>query len=396
MTAHIVALTDDSHAEDLGSGVPNLNHIIATSMAAPTGLELLLQINEEHSRIFVDRSVASERRLYRARHQTEIAALKCMDGRLHLPVMTQTPLGIIQPWRNIGGKFDLGWFAFQESIGRWVDYAMNQGRRCLVIVTYHYSRGDHHRGCAGFGYDTNAARQSARRLKQQFDRVFGKSAVHTIVVGIETDHESLILHGEEQATELETPLDRQTNMIVDLATVGDVDEKWVHDLIDRLYPSMPDEIKHDFAPLIVGNIAHSLSVQQKQRPVTDVVHREWVIGIGRGFDWLHKINTALLVGPYDPNMASAIATAGTIVMNNIKEGRVSGRVVLMSSAPFRESVGYPPALAAEKAKYHRRFAYDVLRDKVPEIVPYLEHAAVRVDMNTRKLEMLERYEPTEI
>jgi len=66
-----------------------------------TGIDFLLDLNERHSRAFMD--LSSERRRYRGEHLTEIAALKCMDGRLHLPVMTQTALGIIHPFRNLGG-----------------------------------------------------------------------------------------------------------------------------------------------------------------------------------------------------------------------------------------------------------------------------------------------------
>ncbi|MDX9707578.1 MAG: hypothetical protein RBT86_08365, partial [Azospira sp.] len=47
------------------------------------------------------------RERYLARHPTAIAVLKCMDGRINIPVATQTPLGIIQPFRNLGGIFDL-------------------------------------------------------------------------------------------------------------------------------------------------------------------------------------------------------------------------------------------------------------------------------------------------
>jgi hypothetical protein len=43
-----------------------------------------------------------------------------MDGRLNLPVMTQTAVGIIQPFRNLGGKFDLGWPFFQATLETWI------------------------------------------------------------------------------------------------------------------------------------------------------------------------------------------------------------------------------------------------------------------------------------
>ena len=47
-----------------------------------------------------------------------------MDGRLNLALMTETPPGIVQPFRNIGGKFDLGWPYFGILMREWVDYAV--------------------------------------------------------------------------------------------------------------------------------------------------------------------------------------------------------------------------------------------------------------------------------
>jgi hypothetical protein len=50
-----------------------------------------------------------DRSSYMAHHPTAIAAFMCMDGRVNVPLVTNTPRGIIQPFRNLGGRFDLGW-----------------------------------------------------------------------------------------------------------------------------------------------------------------------------------------------------------------------------------------------------------------------------------------------
>ena len=338
-------------------------------------LESLLNINTEQAKKFADPAAALERRRYRYEHPTEIAALKCMDGRLHLPVMTQTPAGIIQPWRNIGSKFDLGWYGFQASMASWVEYAIRNGKRCLVLTTYHYARGDHHRGCKGFGYDTEAAKASAMNLKAQFDRVFGASVVHTITVGIETDLEALILHGEK-------------GQVVDLAEQSLIDSDNLKRLLEDLYPSMDPQVRRDFLPLVEGNIRHIAEVRASNRPTVETEHREWVLGIGRGFDWLHKINTALLVGPFDPSVAPSIAIAAKLLLGNIQEGRIKSKVVLMSSALYPRSTGYEPALAKEKALFYLNFASEIIEREVPELLPYLEKVAIRVDINTRKGEVV--------
>jgi hypothetical protein len=344
-------------------------------------IQQLIDLNRHHSELFTSAALTLERRCYRGSHPTEIGVLKCMDGRLNLPVMTKTALGIIQPWRNIAGRFDLGWIAFQQSVGAWVEYAGRRGRNCLVLVTYHYSRGDKHRGCAGFNYDTEQALKFTKKLTADFREVFGNSVVHTIQVGVETDLDALILHGEH-------------GEIVDLSTVCDSTLDNILNLLHGLYPSMPRQTLHDFAPLVIGNIAHIAEIRADKRQLVDTQHREHVIAVGRGFDWLHELNLAIIVGPFDPDLRSAIVTAGKIVWSNINEGRVdpSEGVVLMASAAFRDQAGPEPLLAEKKARFLLGFALDALTASVPQIMPHLKHLAVRLNMHTRLMDVLAQSE----
>jgi hypothetical protein len=340
------------------------------------GIDFLLELNAKHSQEYIN--LASERRRYRGEHPTEIAALKCMDGRLHLPVMTKTALGIIQPFRNLGGKFDLGWPFFQAKIDEWVQYSTSRGRHCLVFVTYHYARGDKHRGCRGFAYDTEAAYASAIKLKKQFERVYGNRAVYPIVCGIETDLDALVLHGEN-------------NEKIDLAEFKSTDTTEIEAMIRKLYPTMPERIRLDMLPLVEGNIRHTGEIINSNRPVAESEHKEWVLGIGRGFDWLHLINTAFIVGPYDPNLASAIETAAVLLKGNIDDKRVDSEgIVLMTSSSYRDSAGPERSLAQEKAKFLSRFALDIIKQKVPDLVPHLQLLTGCVDLNTRKFDVIER------
>lgn len=346
-------------------------------MGTNTGIDFLLELNAKHAQAFVD--LASERRRYRGEHPTEIAALKCMDGRLHLPVMTQTALGIIQPFRNLGGKFDLGWPFFQASIDHWVQYSISRGRHCLVFVTYHYARGDSHRGCRGFHYDTDAAKSASIKLKKQFERVYGRNAVIPIVCGIETDLDALILHGDDE------------NSVVDLAKIKQTSQIELEEMLYSLYPSMPEKVVHDLIPLVRGNIRHIGEIRASNRPTEEAEHKEWVLGVGRGFDWLHLINTAFIVGPFDPNLSVAIETAAKLLKGNIDEGRVDpSGIVLLTSAAYRDVAGSEYLLAKEKAVFLSRFALDIIKEKVPDLVPHLQILTGATDMNTRKFEVIER------
>ncbi|MBI5135278.1 hypothetical protein HZA86_03540 [Candidatus Uhrbacteria bacterium] len=346
-----------------------------------TGIEYLLELNKENSETYCNPGTALERRLYRAQHPTEIGVLKCMDGRLHAAVMTNTALGILQPWRNLGGRFNLGWIAFQQSIESWVKYAVHRGRHCLILVTYHYARGNTHRGCRGFNYDADEAQRYTHNLKQQFDRVFGTNVVYTLQCGIETDYESLILHGSN-------------GEMVDMADVIDTSTDALVSLLSRLYPNMPQAIVPDVIPLLQGNIQHIAKIRSSNRPDVEAEHREWVLGVGRGFDWLHEINMALIVGPFDPYLADAIATAATLIKGNLDEGRISKDtgVVLLSSAPYRDPAGPERLLAQEKALFLDNFALDVIGQRVPELIPYLRRLVVTIDHNTRAVDVLERHE----
>lgn len=340
-------------------------------------ISALLELNREHSKLFVAEHL--DRVRYRVEHSTEFAALKCMDGRIHLPLMTKTPLGIIQPWRNLGGRFDLGWPFFQETLLRWVNYSIGRGRRCVIFVTYHFSRGELHRGCRGFNYDKDAAFAAAKALKHQCEEVFGKTVVFPILCGIETDLDAMILHGD--------------SMEVDLSEIRDLGEAILDPMLQNLYPGMLGEIRRDLIPLVQGNIAHIGEVRAKGRSPADADHKEWVLGIGRGFDWLHAPNTALIVGPYDPSLDDAIETAARLLKSNIDDGRIQIRegngLVLLTSAPYREGSGPEKNLAREKARYLGEFAWRVIKDHVPELVPHLTRLSGTVYLETREFTPLE-------
>ncbi len=296
-----------------------------------------------------------------------------MDGRLHLPIITKTPLGMIRPFRNLGGQFDLGWPFFGLLVKEWVEHSISRGRNCIVLSTYHYSKSDKHLGCRGFNYDTNLARTETIRLKEQFERVFGKlhSVVYPIVLGIETDEDALILHGEN-------------GELFDLSTVTEITTKELSKKISALFPDMRQRMADDLLPLLIGNIEHIKEIREIKRETNDINHREFVLGVGRGFDWLHLHNKALLVGPFSYNLREPIGKAASILLDNIKEGRINKEdgIVLMISAVYRKKVGIDYQLAQEKAISLAELSVQTIKEVVPELMPYLNVLVGTVDMNT--------------
>ncbi|RJQ34665.1 hypothetical protein C4556_02060 [Candidatus Parcubacteria bacterium] len=341
-------------------------------------VKFILDRNKAQSKDFCSPGAQLGRRLYRAQHPSEIIALKCMDGRLNLSIMTNTPPGIIKPYRNIGGKFDLGWPFFGRLILDDVEYSVSKGRPTVVLSTYHFSKGDTHRGCAGHGYDTGAARKGAFRLAEQFKSAFGGNhvAVFPMVVAIETDEGGLVFHGEGKET-------------FDVANHADASADNIHSQLRHMYPEVPDNIIDDLLPLVAGNQKYVKAIRASKRPVVEMEHKEQIIAVGRGFDWLHLPNRALMIGPYDPDWENAVATAGKIILGNMKAKRVPEKdgALLLVLAPFR-TIGADAGVAVEKAEYLAREAEKVLKEQTPTIMKKLRILVGTVDMNTRNFYQL--------
>lgn len=337
-------------------------------------LEWLWQLSREHS----DRYCAPENHLsrqrYLAEHNTQIIALKCMDGRIHLPYATQTPLGIITPFRNLGGIFDLGWPYMGDLLADAVGNAVQQGRRVLIIITYHYSRGDHARGCAGFNCDRAAAMAHAHAIQQQVQTIFGAGhqTVYPVVCGFETDDDALILHGAN-------------NELVDMAALTPAEVEQLPSRVASLFPDMPTTVQRDFLPLLKGNARHVAEIRHSHRQL-DIEHREWMICIGRGFDFLHVPNVALIIGPYSPDLSHPIEQAAGIIRANMEKGRIpDDGFLLLSSAPYNEP-GPDHARAQLKADFMARFAADVIEKSQPELAQKMIRRNAVLHWPTRRLE----------
>ena len=104
-------------------------------------IDWLLDLARKHSASYCSPESFLARERYLAEHPSAIVVLKCMDGRINIPVATNTPPGIIQPIRNLGGMFNLGWPHLGEVLANYVHERVSTGRRVLMLITYHFSRG---------------------------------------------------------------------------------------------------------------------------------------------------------------------------------------------------------------------------------------------------------------
>ncbi|MEK7131474.1 MAG: hypothetical protein AAB797_01920 [Patescibacteria group bacterium] len=328
-------------------------------------------MNAERSRLFQETN--HERRNYRREHPTEIAATMCMDGRVNLTVVCELPVGIISPFRNIGGRYDLGWPLLRHSLNELEGYAYKKRRPMLLIITYHWSKGDEHRGCAGFKYNMAEAIASMKKFKAQVDRCYG-SRIQTILMGLETDSDCLAVHGDNG--HIVDMCEKEGGSIPDIQ--GD---------LATLFPLMPEQMRTDVASLLFGNVQHIAKVRKEGRRLKEFKHNERVLAIGQGFDWLRNENLALIIGPCDPVLDQPIVTAATIIHRNWKEKRIPQGGVLLVSTPFRKWEDRHGAV--EQSRYLVNLATRCIAEQVPEMADFFEPLVGVLDLETRGFEAIE-------
>jgi hypothetical protein len=343
-------------------------------------IDWLFDLADRHGANFRSPEAWLARERYLAEHPTAIAVLKCMDGRINIPVATNTPVGILMPFRNLGGMFDLGWPHLGEVLAHHVQRMVASGRRVLFLITYHFSQGDPQRSCAGFRYDTAAAIAHTAEIRRQVEHIFGAghATVYPLVCGFETDEDALILHGHEGET-------------LALGALTNTDRATLALRLAALLPDMPAQMRADLLPLLHGNLDHIETVRAqnaRHERTLDIEHREWMICLGRGFDFLHTPNIALIIGPYSPNLDEPIHTAAGIIEANMAAGRIpEDGLLLLASVPYDE-IGVDRARAELKSRFLSDFAAGVIRQEFPALANKMHMRTAVLDWRSRQLEII--------
>ena len=369
--ARLKPFEQDNNAPSAASALPH---------GQPIGrrIDWLFQLSEHHAREYASPEACLARQRYLAQHPTAILVLKCMDGRINIPVATRTPKGIIQPFRNLGGIFQLGWPHLGETLVNSVDKVMRSGRQALMLITYHYAQGDERRGCAGFHYRTADARAHSFEIQREVSALFGvgHGSVYPLVCGFETDEDALLVHGVD-------------GQVLNMAELAAADVDTLPQRLQALLPDMPTQVRHDLLPLLAGNLAHIHDLRRHTRRL-DIEHREWMICVGRGFDWLHLPNVALIIGPYSPDLADPIRKAAGIIRSNMRAGRIpDDGFLLFASVPY-EDIGVDRARAVLKSRFMARFAADVVRETYPELAQRMAVRQTVLNWHSRAVEQLDR------
>jgi len=379
-------------------------------------IDWLFDLAQRHGEAFRGPETWLERQRYRAQHPSAIAALMCMDGRVNLALATQLPAGIITPFRNLGGMFNLGWPYLSQLLSDYVNTQTQSGRRVLLLITYHWSRGERKRGCAGFRFRRDDSLAHAWAIHEQVSQLFGPAhqSVYPLVCGFETDEEALLLHGPAgEILDLAAfsgpsapsapsppqtctgPTDRTlpsgraepaTNQPAEART--EPDALALEAQLVRVLPGLPRPVRADLLPLLLGNLAHIAAVRAQPARELVIEHREWVLCLGRGFDFLHTPNLALIIGPYSPDLAQPIRTAAGIIRSNMQAGRIpADGFLLLTSMPY-ENQGVERAGAELRARFLAHFATQVITEAHPDLVPLMHRRCAVLDWPARRLELL--------
>jgi hypothetical protein len=312
--------------------------------------ERILKINQEQS----DRYVADEaaRKRYWAKHPTHIGCIKCMDGRVHFPIMTKTPTGIVKPFRAIGGKFEIWWPSFVGRVRAWIESAERRGSKSLLFVTYHYSASDSHLGCAGWKYDTTAARAHAEKLNKDLGFVFGEQLVG-IVAGVETDQDLLTLHGPQ-------------GDVSGAMLMGKTADE-IHEILCRAFPDVGPDVLIDVVPFMVGNAEHVSDLMKDPRELDEKQHNERIIAVGQAFDWLASANLALIINDADPNLAESVRVAGSLIAKNLSETPAGDDATIFTCIQYSRP-GEDQRQAIARAKGLAEFSTQIIKDAYPDLL----------------------------
>ncbi len=310
----------------------------------------ILDINTQASEQYI--ADESARLRYWAKHTTFIACIKCMDGRVHFPSMTNTPVGIVKSFRAIGGKFNVWWPSFTGRVTKWTETAIANGSRTVIFVSYHYSESDTHLGCAGWKYDTKAARAHAEELRNDLAYVFGEELT-AIVIGIETDRDILTLHSEKGDLSGEQLIGKSEEEI--LALVG------------QSFPEMPIDVRKDIVPFLFGNAACVQELTKKPREAHLKNHNERIIAVGQGFDWLNRQNLALMINDADPNLAESVRVAANLIRKNLETAAAGDDATIFTNIVYRApGTDYRQAVARSKGLL--AFVKKALQESHPDLI----------------------------
>lgn len=367
--AHVLQAQDPLPAPPKGNGKGGIN-------------SLIVDLYKQQAALY--QQDEAQRRRYFERHPTYFSCLKCMDGRVEFPAMTKTARGLVKPYRAIGGKFELFWPAFQNSIAFWVKQAVTHDAHSCIFVTSHFCSAKRELGCKGWNNDTEAARAHTEKIARQMTEDFGEQLI-AIPTSIDTATDTMVLHGPE----------------------GDVSGKNLHgasveairSAIRRCFPQLPSQVIKDLAPFLKGNAERVAELKANPRQIGELEHDERVIAIGEAFDGFATGNFALMNSDVNPNLDAALILAAKMVEKRLADLDASEQAAIFTNIFFGNSRGILGSLpgmdkrcAIRRSRGLQEFAQMHIRTHCPRLWTggRLHFLTAVTRESTREIEVIEQ------
>lgn len=230
----------------------------------------------------------------------------CSDGRLaHLvSYALRLPYTLVRRKSHAGVLFDIS-----ESVRNWVFVeherfrsgavsSVNDPTKYLKIAVYHYSKSEPlKQGCAAHGSDdvkaAEAAKSKLKDFSQAIENRFGcSSSVQTLLIGLNTDDDSLKIHVPNKSGKV--CLDRYIDTSMLFHQTNDMNAKQarlkIKDSIlecnsGRSSTVATESMQELVAWFVENNFSQIAYVNQYEKGCySDIGHAERFIGVGNGFE----------------------------------------------------------------------------------------------------------------
>ncbi len=355
----------------------------------------LIKKNEEHSKGFSSATARHARKFFKSKYGVRISFDGCMDGRVYFSTITGTQAGYIdETFKVAGTKFELGHPYFGQIKEQWCRGNISQGFRSLQIISYHFSASDKHLGCKGHGYDTEKARQWTYNLAEQYRIMHDTEGQRflPVVVGIETDSCSLVIHGKDPNQTFEV-------LKYQGASAEDIKEQ-----LFGLFPNAADELLSVITEFVLGNQkyieTHSQAVIAK---LVNADHAEQVLVLGRGAEWIFQTtneqkdpplnNFALWICPVTNDYEHHVDVAFDLLASNIEKGNIDPEdgIVFLSSGMYGNKEWDP---GKEHALLKANFFETIIKEhfqkseSFEKLLPYVTFLQVVINRQTREMEII--------
>ncbi len=249
---------------------------------------------EEATRIFRDAGI----------HAVGVAP--CADGRLahFVSYVMRLPYTLARRKSHAGAMFDVS-----ESVRNWIFIEHNRFRdgvpnsadestRYMKMAVYHFSKSDPtHQGCAAHGSDDHKAAEAAlaklRDFRQAIENRFDcGSTVETVLIGLNTDDDSLRVHTPDSDGKVSLDRYLETDQLYKNTQALPADEarQAIEDAIEGCnimhHATAPQPgMKKLLAWFIENNFSQIEYVMNYENGCyDDIGHAERFIGIGNGFE----------------------------------------------------------------------------------------------------------------